>query len=316
MRFDMMDTEHPPASRKQQISRLTRLVGIGCALGVVALFSSFTLVSRLGLSTTLSLADMAALRFGIAGTLLLPVLLRGGLSGITWREAAAIAFLGGLGFALFAYAGFFLAPAAHGAVLLHGTLPLFTFLIITFSSGQTGTRQTAFGIGLIALGIAIMASDSVMGATPRQLLGDLFLLAAALSWAGYGVVIRRLGLNPIRAAAIVTVLSMACFLPVYAAMPDKGIFLISWQELVFQGFFQGVLIGIISIMIYTRAVAILGASETALFTAAVPCVTTLAAIPLLSEWPSTAAVTGVAIVTLGMLAAIPRNSAPTVSRRQ
>src|ERR1043166_5870568 len=104
-----------------------RLIGISCAGLSVLLFSSFTLVSRLGFSSALAGPDLAALRFGIGGTLLLPVLLWSGLRGMSWRKAAALAWFGGLGFALLAYTGFSLAPAAHGAVLLHGTLPLFTY---------------------------------------------------------------------------------------------------------------------------------------------------------------------------------------------
>ena len=104
-----------------------RTVGVVCGIGVIVLFSSFTLISRLGFSSALTLPDIAALRFGIGGMALLPFVIRHGLSGLSWRQAATLAFLGGLGFALFAYTGFWLAPAAHGAVLLHGTLPLWTF---------------------------------------------------------------------------------------------------------------------------------------------------------------------------------------------
>ena len=104
-----------------------RRIGLACGLLSVLLFSSFTLVSRLGLSSRLQLVDLAALRFGIGGSLLLPALLRADLRSVTWRQATALALFGGLGFALLAYTGFSLAPAAHGAVLLHGTLPLFTF---------------------------------------------------------------------------------------------------------------------------------------------------------------------------------------------
>ena len=66
------------------------------------------------------------------------------------------------------------------------------------------------------------------------------------------------------------------------------------------------MIGALSIFIYTKAVSALGAAETALFTAAVPCVTTLAAIPLLSEIPGAAALAGVVIVTTGMVIAMRR----------
>jgi drug/metabolite transporter (DMT)-like permease len=74
--------------------------------------------------------------------------------------------------------------------------------------------------------------------------------------------------------------------------------------LLLQGIFQGVLIGAASIFVYSRAVASLGAVDTALFTAAVPCVTTVAAIFLLAEIPGPMAIAGVAVVTIGMAVAL------------
>lgn len=281
-----------------------RLVGIVCAILSVTLFSSFTLVSRLGLSSALRPPDVAALRFGIGGTLLLPVLLRYSLRGVAWRNAVALATLGGLGFALLAYAGFSLAPAAHGAVLLHGTLPLFTYAIVSAVARERGARHRTAGILLIAAGIALMAYDSVRIASARQLVGDGFLLLASMSWSAYGVLSRRLRLPPAQGAAIVAVLSMCAFLPFYAVYPGKALLVIGTRELLLQAIVQGVLIGALSIFVYTRAVAALGAAETALFTAAVPCVTTLAAIPVLSEVPSPVAFAGVGVVTLGMLVAM------------
>jgi drug/metabolite transporter (DMT)-like permease len=283
-----------------------KVIGVLCGLAVVALFSGFTLISRIGFSSSLTLPDIAALRFGVGGTLLLPLIARHGLSGLSWRQALTLAFLGGMGFALFAYSGFALAPAAHGAVLLHGTLPLSTFILGSRLLDQRSSRGAATGILLIAVGIAMMALDSMRTATGRQLLGDVFLLLASLCWSSYGIMARRLELPPARAAAVVAVLSMTCFLPVYVFLPGKALFQVNWQEVALQAVFQGIFIGAISIFVYTRAVSALGASETALFTAAVPCVTTLGAIPLLSEMPSTPAILGVAIVTAGMVVALQR----------
>lgn len=85
-----------------------------CAILAVILFASFTVVSRMGLTATaLALPDLALLRFGIASLIMLPVLLRRGLGPLRWHQAASLAMTGGLGFALFAYAGFRLAPASH-----------------------------------------------------------------------------------------------------------------------------------------------------------------------------------------------------------
>jgi len=286
-----------------------RPICIMCALTSVLLFTSFTLVSRLGFSSSLAPADVGALRFGIGGLVLLPVLLRHGLAGVRWRDAAALAGLGGLGFALLAYSGFALAPAARGAVLLHGTVPLFTFAIIGTTLRQPRTRDQFVGAALIGGGIALMAYDSFAAASPRQLTGDGLLLLASLFWSGYGVVTRRLALPPAQSAAIVAVLSMCCFLPVYALLPGKALFLVSTRELLLQAIVQGVLIGAISIFVYTRAVASIGPTRTAFFTAAVPCVTTLAAVPLLGEIPSRAVAMGVCMVTLGMIVAVRRGRA-------
>lgn len=280
--------------------RQTRATGIACGIAVIFLFSGFTLFSRLGLASSLKLIDIAALRFAISGLVLLPVLLRHGFSGIKLRDAVALAFLGGLGFALCAYTGFMLAPAAHGAVLLHGTLPLFTFAIVWSTSSASTSGRRLVGLLAIFLGIVAMAWDSVATSSIRQLLGDGALLLASICWSAYGVLARRHGLAPAHSASIVAVLSMCCFSPVYLMLPGKAIFLASWQEVLLQGVFQGVLIGAISIFVYSRAVASLGAVDTSLFTAAVPCVTTIAAFFLLEEVPSALAICGVLVVTIGM----------------
>ncbi|WP_082549005.1 DMT family transporter [Rhizobacter sp. Root404] len=281
-------------------NRWDRLIGVLCGLVVILLFSGFTLVSRLGFSTSLRVVDLAALRFTIGGLIMLPVLIHYGLTGVRWRDALALAVTGGFGFALCAYTGFALAPASHGAVLLHGTLPLFTFALAWFLPAAQPTRRRVFGLATIFLGIVAMAWDSLGSSTPRQLLGDISLLLASISWSAYGLLARRRGLAPGHSASIVAVFSMCGFLPIYALLPDKALFNATWHELAVQGVFQGVLVGALSVFVYSRAVASLGAVETSLFTAAVPCVTATAALLLLGESPSTLAWIGVSVVTLGM----------------
>lgn len=282
------------------------LVGLACGCAVVLLFSGFTLVSQLGMRSALAPADLAALRFGIGGLLLLPVFARYGLSGLPLLEALALCFFGGLGFALLAYSGFLRAPASHGAVLLHGTLPFFTAGLARIVLKERLHRARLAGLALIFVGIAAMAWDSLRGATTRQLTGDAFLLAAALCWSAYGITVNRKGLPALRAAAIVAVFALAIYLPAYLFFFDSGLPAASVPELAGQALFQGVLIGACSIFVYTRAVTALGASRTALFTAAVPVATALAAVPLLGERPTGPAVAGIAAVSVGMIAAVGR----------
>lgn len=295
----------PPLPQPRAARLSGKAVGIACALLVVALFSGFTLVSRLGFTRSpLTLPDIAALRFGVAGLLMLPVLWHYGLRGLALRRAILLAFLGGLGFALFAYAGFLMAPASHGAALLHGTLPLTTFLAAMLLTGAKAGAAKRLGLALIGIGVAAMAWDSLLGASSRQLLGDAALVCASLCWSFYAVTARRLGLAPAHAAAIVAVLSCLAYLPFYAMLPDKALWTADWQDILIQAGFQGVLLGVVSIFVYTQAVASLGAQETALFTAAVPCLTTVLAVAVLGEMPSTTAWTGVAVVTAGMAVAL------------
>ncbi|MGH7488267.1 MAG: EamA family transporter, partial [bacterium] len=159
------------------------------------------------------------------------------------------------------------------------------------------------GLGLIAVGVVMMALDSWAGASARQLLGDAFLLLASISWSVYGVLARRIGLPALQAAAIVAVFSACCFLPVYVFLPGKSLFLIGAKDFWLQAIMQGIVIGAVSLFVYTRAVAAIGPATTTLFTAAVPCITTLAAVPLLAEFPSRTSAIGVGVVTLGMIIA-------------
>lgn len=174
-----------------------RLVGTACALASVLLFSSFTLASRLGFSSALTLPDLAFLRFGLGGLLLLPVLLRHGVRRLAWREAVTLAFLGGLGFALLAYAGFRLAPAAHGAVLFHGTLPLTTHLVERAIEPRLRVPRRTVSAIVIGAGIALVAWDSLAVASARQLLGDGLLLMASFWWSAYGVTLTTLAAIPL-----------------------------------------------------------------------------------------------------------------------
>lgn len=297
-------------------------VGMLCAAMAVILFASFTVVSRMGLTTTaLALPDLALLRFGIAGLIMLPVLLRHGLGPLRWHQAAGLALTGGLGFALFAYTGFRLAPASHGGVLLHGTIPLFTFALAWMAQRRAPHDRWA-GLLLILTGIVAMAADTGRHASAQQWLGDTALLLAAICWSAYGLLSQRLALNPLHAVAIVTAGSMACFLPLYLLLPTAGMGDASWNDILFQGLFQGVLIGVVSVLLYTHAVASLGAQRTALFTAAVPCLTTLAAAWLLDEQPSWWVWGGVGLVTCGMLVSLrshhqdSRSAATGDARRQ
>ncbi|MCL4767050.1 MAG: DMT family transporter [Hyphomicrobiaceae bacterium] len=279
-------------------------VGLGCAAGVVALFSSFVLVSRYGLQTALEPADLAFLRFVVAGLVLMPVFLRHGTAGLTLPQAAALAGLGAIGFALFAYSGFERAPASHGSALIHGALPAFSLAFAYGLCRHRPGRLSLAGAVAIGGGVLLMIWDSIALADGDQLLGDLFLLCASACWAGYGLLVRRLGVPALPAAAIVTTLAMIGYAPAYLAATSTRVLSLPVADALTQAAFQGFLIGVLSIVLYTRAVQALGANAAALAAALVPALTTVLAVPLLGETPSATTLSGVLLVTLGIVGPI------------
>jgi hypothetical protein len=64
--------------------------------------------------------------------------------------------------------------------------------------------------------------------------------------------------------------------------------------------FQGDLVTIVSLFLYGRAVAILGASGGAVFGALVPALSARVAIPLLDEWPNETDWVGIVLISAGV----------------
>src|ERR1700745_646067 len=94
--------------------RLQYLRGSLYGLAAVSIWAGWIVVARLGLRTSLTPWDIAALRFGVAGLILLPYVFNKGLAfhRLGWAGLAAIV-LGGAAPVFFANCGLLFAPAAH-----------------------------------------------------------------------------------------------------------------------------------------------------------------------------------------------------------
>jgi len=104
--------------------------GAAFGLAAVSIWSGWIVVARLGLRTSLTPWDIAALRFGVAGLLLLPYLCRKGLAldRLGWTGLAAIV-LGGSAPVLLANTGLLFSPAANAGALFPGVMPLMVALL-------------------------------------------------------------------------------------------------------------------------------------------------------------------------------------------
>src|SRR5215471_6694683 len=90
------------------------------------------------------------------------------------------------------------------------------------------------------------------------------------------------------------------YLPIYLAFFGTHLAQIPRADVVLQAIFQGLLVTVISLVLYGRAVALLGASGGAAFGALVPALSALFAIPLLGEWPNRSDWIGIGLISGGV----------------
>jgi drug/metabolite transporter (DMT)-like permease len=279
----------------------------GCALGLLAvvIWSGWLVITRVAVTTTLSAEDLSALRFGSGGLILLPVVWQRGfaLDRLGWRGLALIVICAGAPYVLLVSHGLRVATAAEAGVLVPGTIPLFVALLSTFTVREKIGRVAGIGLGLIVAGVALIVIPALIAAAGWQLFGYGICLFSAILWAAYTIEARRAGVDALHVTAIIMVISGALFVPVYLLLPAQGIWHAGWTEFWVQLIYQGPLTGIVALLVYTRAVAILGATRASAFTALLPLSAMLLAIPVVGECPSLRTASGAVLAASGVLLA-------------
>lgn len=230
-------------------------------LAAVGIWAAFIVVSRLGVRTSLTPWDIAAIRFAVAGSLLLPYVLRKGFAveRLGWTGLAAIVIGCGAPMVLLVNVGLLFAPAAHAGALFPGVMPLMVAILAAAILKEAFTLRKWVGLALIVVG----AGGIVWGAggsigTP-QTIGHALFLAAGLAWACYTVAMRSAELGGLHAAAIAGVASLALYLPAYAYFAGAGVLEAPLRDVALQVIVQGLLTAIVALLLYGRVVAILGA---------------------------------------------------------
>lgn len=276
--------------------------GVLCGLAAVFIWSAFIIASRFGVRTHLSPWDIVAIRFAVAGVVLLPYLIRKGLAleRLGWAGLAAIVIGCGAPCVLLVNAGLLFAPAAHAGALYPGGTPLMVAALAMIFLGETPSPSKAIGLSLIVLGALCLVFGNGGTLGTQQNLGQALFLAAAFVWGGYTIAMRKAQLDGLHAAALAAVLSLVLYLPPYLYFNGLGVLSAPAAELTLQAAVQGLLTAIVALLLYGRTVRILGATRAAAFVALTPAVTAILSIPTLGEWPSLADWISIAIVSAGV----------------
>jgi drug/metabolite transporter (DMT)-like permease len=111
---------------------------------------------------------------------------------------------------------------------------------------------------------------------------------------------RKVRLEGLHAAAIAAVGALFLYVPGYAVFSGTSLIHAPWWDVALQAIVQGVLTAILSLLLYGRAVGILGASSGAAFAALCPAMTALFAVPILGEWPTSTDWLAIVLISAGV----------------
>jgi drug/metabolite transporter (DMT)-like permease len=259
-------------------------------------------MTRLAVTTSLDAWDIPALRFGVAGLVLSPILMRRGLAldRLGWLGLGGLIVGTGAPYALVVAVGLRFAPAYDAGALNPGCMPLFVALIAIIVLREKPSKVQKIGLSLILSGAVIIFGWHHTAWSILRSFGDLLFLVASLLTACYTVIFRQSKLDPIHVAAVVSSGSLVVYAPIYVVLHGAHLAGVPLTEFTVQVIFQGIVVTIISQVLYGRAVLILGASGGSAFGALVPALSALLAIPLLREWPTASGWGGIILISAGV----------------
>lgn len=266
-----------------------RSTGLGYVYAglVVALWAGFSLSGRyaaLAPGVRLTPWDLAALRYSVALPIALVMYAAGPGRGLPWRRSVVVAVVAGLCFPLPAYVGFSYAPAAHAAVILSGTLPFMVAVGLTLLGAERWTRTRLQSLAVLLLGIGLLGYAAyVQGARPGAWRGDLLFTVAAIAWSTFTILARRWSITPWQVVCTVGIWAGLIYLPIWAIALPSHLSQVPLGAIVFQAVMQGLMVTVVSVILFTRALMLLGPERLSLVTALVPGIAGVLSMPLLGE---------------------------------
>jgi drug/metabolite transporter (DMT)-like permease len=285
-------------------ARRSRLIGYASILSTVLIWGVWIALTREAVTHSLPIATIALLRVITPAIVLAPWTWRAGFFARGRIVPLILCVLGaGAPFVLLATTGVRYASSADFAALVPGTMPILVAALCVLFFKERLDWLRALGFICCTLGVFVIAGRSLLAADANANFGHILLLTAALNYSIYTLAFRRSGLTPLEATGLISFWSLLMMLPIGVPQVVAELAAGNWHEILFHAVLQGVFSGLLALLFYNEAVARLGASTTAAFAALVPVVATLLAIPLIGEWPDTAAVIGVATTSLGVLLA-------------
>ncbi len=275
-------------------------LGLFSAFVVAGVWSGFVVVSRMGAQSPLTVYDMAALRFGFAGLLLLPASFLWWPRRLSPFQILALAAGTGIPYVLLAYAGFLYAPVSHGGVFINGVLPIFTTILSLFWLGIRPNKTTLLAVCIIISGCALTAFAKDGFGQSESLKGDFLFMAAALIMAAYMPATRIWKVTLKELLSFVPIVNAVLFIPLWWFFLPSNLENAQTHDILLQMLYQGLGPSIMGLVFFFLAIKHIGATPTAAILALVPSIAALIGIPVLGDIPVVLEWVGMVLVTIGI----------------
>jgi len=287
-------------------NRRSIILGGAAATCVVFFWSGWVVISRFGVTHSLTVYDLTALRYGIGAVVALPYIIWSrAWRGLTPLRTLIMVLTAGAPYALLSYSGFIYAPAAHGGVFMNGCLPIFTTIFAWIWLGQRSRWSQIVGLGIILTGVFLVGYDGFVSSVGgRTWIGDFLFLVSIALFAVFMVANRVWSIVPAQVIFSATIVSAIVYIPIWLFWLDSKLAVAPGSEILLQGAFQGLVPGVLGITCINIAIRRIGPRPTSVFLSCVPVVAALTAIPVLNELPGLPAWIGMIGVTFGILLAL------------
>jgi drug/metabolite transporter (DMT)-like permease len=280
-----------------------RRIGYLCAFAVLFIWAGFMIFGRLSSKQAFTPYDVALLRYAGGFATAVPLALVRGLPRVSLARGVALCASAAFAFPIMAYIAFTLAPAAHGGVMLPGTLPFTSALVFAVAFRDPFPRRRLVSLAIVAIGIGLLASDTLQ-AHPGAWRGDLLFLGGSTAWAIYMALVRHWRIGALDATIAIALLGLPLYLPVWWLALPSNLAAVPWDAIAMQTVFQGPIALVLAGFLFTRAMNALGAATLTTITSLVPAMAALAAWPLLDEPLGWAGIAGVVLVGAAIALAV------------
>lgn len=220
-----------------------------------------------------------------------------------WGVVTALGILGVGNFNLFLYLGLQRTTATN-ALLLNAAAPAF-ILAISFAAGQgRPTGRMLLGVLLSLAGVAtILAQGRLASLSALRLnAGDLWVLAAVLSWSIYTVLLARRprDVEPMVLLTALVLVGTAWIAPFYAWEMAQGARMTLDLPTVATVLYVGIFASLVAYAFWNAGVARAGASRAGVSLNLMPAFGTVLAVLLLGEPFQAFQATGIALIVFGV----------------